>query len=574
VSLRTAIMPTSLNLIGEELSITLAKSASEFEAFVADPSNHAALESSMADMSQVGGTLRMVQLSGAALLADEMVSFLDFLKTQEKLSEAQLAAISEQFFLLPRYIEFLGAHQFDIPVLLLDAVNGLRSLRKAPLLSEVQFADLPLSSNGSMPEQAQFEGDREALVKRMRHLYQAGLLNVLRNTNLTFGWSLMARASSRIACAFPANNFHGLWFVAAAVIDAFAQQQLSLTFTRKRLLGEIDKLYRAYLKNGDAAVAELDSPELRDNLMVLLQQVAEPKGLVATVCSALHIQTSPAADNVINEARQFLRGPSAEAIETVTAALREEMHSAKDALELGAQNNNLLSEDIERLNDILLRTSNIMQVLNLDGPVRLLRAQHEVIKQWNAETVLPKEQVMPIADALLFIETGLGAVQRHDMSLSEFALLDAVGSNRAMSGNYLAEAEKIVILEAQNGLNLVKRALTAYADSGFDAIHIANVCTTLLTIRGGLQMLRRDRAAESIKQCTAFMEVQSKPNPQISNSQRRQLLELLADALISIEYYINELAAHGTVDEKTLELAEESLAALGYPVAKQASTAA
>jgi hypothetical protein len=53
---------------------------------------------------------------------------------------------------------------------------------------------------------------------------------------------------------------------------------------------------------------------------------------------------------------------------------------------------------------------------------------------------------------------------------------------------------------------------------------------------------------------------------QYSGPQRHQLLETLADALISLEYYFSEIAAGRTPDEKILGVAEESLAALGFAV--------
>lgn len=567
MSLRTAINSASLHMISEELSATMAKASTSFEAFVVDQNNHEALESAISEMAQIAGTLRLVQLQGAAMLADEMASFLGFIKTQDKLSDSLLAAISEQFFMLPRYIEFLQSYQYDVPVLLLDAVNQLRSLCKAPLLLESQLSNDALTFSGQMPDQPEFEADRNELVTRMRHLYQTGLLNILRDTNTTFGWQLMARASYRIACAFPSNAFESLFFLIAATVEAFSQQQLSTSFTRKRLLGEFDKIYRGYLKNGDSAVADLNSADLRENLVFLLQQVSSREGLVAKVCSALGIVVSSVSESLIEEARRSLKGPSAEAIETVLSVLREELHGAKDALELGAQNTSLMAEDIERLNDTLSRTVNIMSVLNLHGPSNLLRDIYAQTIEWSADTTLSKDVVLPVADVILFIETGLASVQNHEMTLAEFASIDKVGANRAMSGNCLAEAIHIVIQEAQTGLNMIKRAITSYVDSNFDAIHIANVNTTLTAVRGGLQMLHRDRAAEAVRQCANFMDIQAKPNPQLSNSQRRQLLELLADAVISIEYYINELAtAHNHVDEKTLELAENSLKALGYPV--------
>ena len=50
--------------------------------------------------------------------------------------------------------------------------------------------------------------------------------------------------------------------------------------------------------------------------------------------------------------------------------------------------------------------------------------------------------------------------------------------------------------------------------------------------------------------------------------QRHQLLETLADALISLEYYLAELETSRDVNEQILEVAEESLAALGFAVEK------
>jgi hypothetical protein len=134
-----------------------------------------------------------------------------------------------------------------------------------------------------------------------------------------------------------------------------------------------------------------------------------------------------------------------------------------------------------------------------------------------------------------------------------------------VADSQLAEASKIVIDELQAGISLCKRAITSYVESNFDPIHIANVATTLNSVRGGAQMLNHLRASNILKSCVAFVEAHSRDKQQ-SGPQRHQLLETLADALISLEYYFTELAARRTPDEKILAVAEESLAALGYAV--------
>jgi hypothetical protein len=88
---------------------------------------------------------------------------------------------------------------------------------------------------------------------------------------------------------------------------------------------------------------------------------------------------------------------------------------------------------------------------------------------------------------------------------------------------------------------------------------------TLTAVRGGAQMLNHARAANILKSCVAFVEASTR-DKQYSGPQRHQLLETLADALISLEYYFSEIAAGRTPDEKILGVAEESLAALGFAV--------
>ena len=47
---------------------------------------------------------------------------------------------------------------------------------------------------------------------------------------------------------------------------------------------------------------------------------------------------------------------------------------------------------------------------------------------------------------------------------------------------------------------------------------------------------------------------------------KSSILETMADALIALEYYLSEIELHGAVHPSVLQVAEQSLASLGYPV--------
>jgi hypothetical protein len=206
--------------------------------------------------------------------------------------------------------------------------------------------------------------------------------------------------------------------------------------------------------------------------------------------------------------------------------------------------------------------------VNLKAPSNILREQLVHVEAWATQkNGVAVEQFLAVADALLFIESSLSGLYRNELTTSDLEQVTDAMRQQIVADSQFAEAARIVIDEAQSGIALAKRAIISYVESNFDAIHIANVSVTLNTVRGGVQILNHVRAAAVLKGCIAFLDAHTQDR-QYSAPQRHQLLETLADALISLEYYLSELAAARTPDDKILTVAEESLAALGYSVKK------
>src|SRR5690606_15734147 len=119
----------------------------------------------------------------------------------------------------------------------------------------------------------------------------------------------------------------------------------------------------------------------------------------------------------------------------------------------------------------------------------------------------------------------------------------------------------VVVGEAQAGLNLAKRAITSYLESSGDKLHLANVPSTLQAVRGGLWFLQQQRAAWLVGACAEYIQKQMLEAAQTPPG---QLLETLADALSSLEYYLESGAVmRPETRPSVLDLAEESIKALG-----------
>jgi len=565
-----AVNLNSLALVREELDATMQRAAGEFEAFLLDSSNREAAENCTTDMTQIAGTLRLIQFTAAALLAEEMAAALrDIATATGPSAEALAGALSHAFFVLPRYIEFVITRQFLEPILIIPYVNELRVARRQPLMPEYQFERRELGVQPVQPLPAAEQLFDQRSLERLRQMYQVGLLAILRQQNPLLNLQLIARASARFARQTDPASSAGIWYLAAAVAECLARGGLTLNLNRRRTLGIIERLMARYLKGGETALASAIDPAFRRELVFLLALSAHREGGLAGVAiNAFAIPHLQPDDKVLTEQAEAMRGPGLEAIESVVKVLKEELRSAKDILEIAAQNQSISADDAGPLFETLNRVADTLRMVNLKAPSNILHEQLQQVQTWAGQkNGVPAEQFLALADALLFIESSLSALYRNELRSSDFEQVTDAMRKQIVADSQLAEAARIVIDELQAGIALCKRAITSYVESNFDPVHIANVAITLNSVRGGAQILNHVRAANILKSSAAFVDAHGK-DKQHSGPQRHQLLETLADALIGLEYYFTELAARRVPDEKILAVAEESLAALGYAVTR------
>ena len=126
MSLEVKINLNSLRLIQADLDEAISNSAADFEAFVVNQSDLSLIQGSLEGMAQVGGVFRFLEFSGAALLADEMAALIREIADPEiKTSVSMINALTHGYFVLPRYIEYIRAQQFELPIMIIPYVNEL-----------------------------------------------------------------------------------------------------------------------------------------------------------------------------------------------------------------------------------------------------------------------------------------------------------------------------------------------------------------------------------------------------------------------------------------------------------------
>jgi len=119
---------TTLNWVKAELDEALSKARQALEAYVSEPGDIHVMRSCAADLHQVHGTLRMVELYGAAMVVEEMEQLVAALMagTVAQRDDAY-AALMRGMVQMPDYLERLQSGHRDVPIVLLPLLNDLRA---------------------------------------------------------------------------------------------------------------------------------------------------------------------------------------------------------------------------------------------------------------------------------------------------------------------------------------------------------------------------------------------------------------------------------------------------------------
>jgi hypothetical protein len=559
---------SSLKLVRDELLATIEASAAKLEQFVADRDNGDLLQGCIDGIKQISGTLSVVQLKGADLLAREILALAQEITTgQNEQADNYISTLTSSFFILPRYLEYVLQTKRNMPVLLIPAINDMRQVRKAPFLKDSHFfeADLAFKRGSAGQSTAVMAEDLSALARRLRHMYQVGLLSVLQGKQVKPSLGMMQRALERLDIISSGRPLGKLWWLGAIALGAIAQKSMELTKNRKLLLGAIDRELRQLQQQGANRLDhEPEALLLKDLLYVVALSGTDSDKATALLASCKVVPLGY-TDAELRRERDALKGPSANTISSMAAVLKDELNAVKDVLERASQAGVWAPEENDELVATLGKITEILAVVGLVSASNTLRREIEKISAWKTAGEAPApNELLEVADSLLYVESTVSGLGSQNLSDDQLARINSGSRDDIIAGNQLLEAEALVFQEAEAGLSMIKRALSSYSESGFDRGHIKNVSTTLATIRGGMGVIGLSRAAKVTAACQSFVSesLLSNDHPEML----QQMLETFADAVIGLEYYLDAAKADKHTDDNVLQIAEESLEALGYPV--------
>src|SRR5688572_1914260 len=128
----------AFELVNKELASTLDAARAELEGYVDGRAGPDALLRTAEHLHAARGALKIVEIHGAALLAEEMEQTCRRLAEakDEQKSEQGVEALTRAMVQLPAYLERLLGGGKDVALALLPLLNDLRQARDKPSLSE------------------------------------------------------------------------------------------------------------------------------------------------------------------------------------------------------------------------------------------------------------------------------------------------------------------------------------------------------------------------------------------------------------------------------------------------------
>jgi len=549
----------ALEWVKGEIAETLKQARQALEAFVAHPEDSTAMVECLSGVHQVHGSLQMIEFYGAALLAEEIEQLALALQQNRVTQQTEAVYLLMQALVqLPVYLDRIHTARRDLPLVVLPLLNDLRSARGESLLSETSLFAPQLLAVPELDTQALAaldSPDLTAVLRKLRQMLQTALVGLLREQDVQTNLGYMAKVFARLEALCRDAPLGPLWQIASALVATMADGQFTNSPALRGLLKESDKELKRLLEQGIAGINQPAPDELLKSLLFYIAKSDSEAPQMLLLKDQYGLAEALPDTALVDEERARLAGPDRDAMRSVVVALCEELVRVKERLDVFVRSDRKHVGELDSLLPPLRQIADTLAVLGFGQPRKVIIDQLAVVQKLaQGQREADDAALMDVAGALLYVEATLagmvGTVEQISREDSHLPTTD------------LTQIHQLVIKEARVGLQQAKDMIIDYIDDDWNRQRLKPLPPLLVQVRGALAMIPLARAASLLAACNDYIQehlLADKAQPTWPQ------LDGLADALTSIEYYLERLGEdHEAPGEQVLDMAQVSLAALGY----------
>lgn len=291
-------------------------------------------------------------------------------------------------------------------------------------------------------------------------------------------------------------------------------------------------------------------------LMPLLNEIRTARGeegVHDSVLLAFAPDSVTATEAELDHARGSLSGRNRELLDTVGSAVKEELLRIKDALDLHLRTGGAPEQ-------LQTQANELGAVADTLGMMGLGVARGVVVQQRDAlrGVVEGRQQIdenllLDIAGALLYVDASLD---------DQVAHLGACGSGEddpsAVENRRTVE---VLAHEAIANFAAAREHFVAFIETSWNHAELQDVPRLLGDVSGALRMLDLGTAADYLRGVQQYIEAELIGRQRVPSGRQ---LDTLADAMASLEYYLEALRDRRPGREDILDITRSSLEALRY----------
>ena len=557
---------STLTWVKGELDETLDRAKSALEEFVENAEDTNQIQQCANYLHQVQGTLKMVELYGAAMVAEEMELVANDL-SDGKIHDQDSAfdVLMRSILQLPDYLERIELGHKDVPMVLLPLVNDLRAVRTEKLLSESALfnPDLKLGvpQRISDADTTVSAAQLKTLLAKIRSAFQLSLLKWIKGQKQ--GLNNLQVLVDKLQNILPEVEFKQLFWTFSGLLEGLQAGSIKDTVAIKQLSGKADLVIRG--AGSDNKKVKRAARGLTKNLLYYLAICEGKTQIISEIKEFFNLNQFIPDEEEIKHAKGSLTGKNKDLLQTVADAINDDVLIVQESLDLFIRNRKAEVSDLQPMVSTLDKISDTLGILGL-GVSRdsIIRYQSILSDSINAEQRPTDEDLLEVAKTLLVIESQLND---HIQSLG----LEVHEPESDSGGISVSPSERAQILrelanESIINLQQIKNNFVAYIEAPWDREQILVNPKLLNEIAGALKILNLEKSAgqiERISEYTNSYMLKTGARPSANE------LDRLANVISSIEYYLENLDQNTPGKEQILDQVEQQIDQLMDKVAQR-----
>jgi chemosensory pili system protein ChpA (sensor histidine kinase/response regulator) len=565
----------ALQWVRGELDQSVLRVRQAIEAYLENPQDPLPLQRAVVELHQVRGTLTMVRCQGAALLADEMKQGLqDILQAPPEKPEPLFEGLLGATLQLTDYLDLLSSGFTDNSLVFQPQINELRVARGKPVVSECALFVQHMGYESVQPVLPDLRhrpaGQAQLAARKYLPAYQTSLLQWIKDLDIELNLKRLGKIAEQVTASTRHADVYQLWWLFAAVVEALLAKGLQSSLEIKRLFGQAGLQLKALAEQGEDSGLKVP-PEISYSLLYMVGRAkqAGPRGKAVSVTYALDELLPPQAQ--LEDIRARLRGPNTQLLQKLSDALKEDIASVKDAIDLLVRAGDKAPVALDDTIVTVDRIADTLGMLGLEMLQRVVLNQSKLIEQLKERGSHDEKAWMDVAIALLRVETSLDDALHQQVRRARTG--DAASAAAEPAANDISTAdlqggESAVWREALVNIARIKVQVRDYLENGERTL-LDEIARQLNEIAAGFEIQGQHRGADQARHVKAFVLSPAMERLRSDSALSNQL----ADAIVNLEYYLEALQNRQPSADALVDNVAACVALLKIPAADALSAA-